>query len=575
MKQRPVQALKPAPSPTPELTPAPKQSSGQHPVPHPVQFLFIIFAMALLLIPSVGMTWARTDGTTENRELATIPSLTSEDGEINAFYPSELGVFFEDHFAYRNEAVSLNARLRASIFGVSASDQVVVGSDGWLYFGGTIDDYVGATPLTERELRSIAHNLFLMQTYAEAQGAQFAFTIAPNKNSLYPEHMPAFYLPSPEASNASRLVSYLEEYGVNYVDSFSVLESAKAGVGGVKAGVGTGTAATNAGAKAGGAKAGASGGPVDDADTPIPLYLLRDSHWNNWGAYLVDTALAENLRLAPLEADEWTKRVDSVGDLDSMLFPDMTTPESQFYLMGINDEPTPFSEASAAMATPAAIGDVNGWAYAGEAHDVETDLSQTKGEGTGVLVAYRDSFGNALLPYLATQTSSAEFSKLVPYNALRVSELKADYVLVERAERHIDYLAQAAPIMPCPTVPIDTGEAKPDTVAQEKSTCEVGKNGPLVSVSGEIDPRIITNDSVIYVSLEQDEAAETNAGKQTESPQEYVFETFMLSSAATDLDNGYLAYFPETLLLGGKNVIKVFVSQGDELFLIQSVEYHE
>jgi hypothetical protein len=519
------------------------------------RLVFIVLVMALLLVPFVGMVWARTDSTVENRALAVIPSLIGEDGGVNSAYLSDLGTWFEDHFAYRNQAVSLNALIRAELFGVSTSDQVVVGSDGWLYYGGTIDDYVGASPLTERELRAIAHNLYLMQTYTEAQGAKFAFTIAPNKNTLYPEHMPVRSVPAPDPSNAERLVFYLEEYGVNYVDLFAVLGEAA-------------------------------------ADTPEPLYLLRDSHWNNRGASLASTALAEELGIGSTPLGEWVERVDSTGDLDLMLLPALATPEPQSYLVGVNDQ-TGFSGSD--------------WRYVSDARDVEADLSQTEGGATDTLITYRDSFGNALLPYLATQTETAEFSKLVPYNALRIADLKANCVLVERAERHIDYLAQSAPIMPCPAVRLDTDEARPDVVAQAQSTCEVGRNGPLVSFSGVIDPRVVEDDSVIYVSVRQAEgaggstvavsgadtdassasgsvasgaddsaasAAAASAASAAAASGERVFEAFMLSPSGSREGNGYVAYVPETALPEGESEIKVFIARRDGLFLVQSVVHH-
>jgi hypothetical protein len=549
------------------------------------QLIFSILVMALVLVPLVGMAWAPTSSTTENRELAMMPSLVNEDGEPNISYLSELGAWFEDHFAYRNQFVAVNALIRAEVFGVSASDQVIVGSNGWLYYGGTVNDYVGASPLTDRELRSIAHNLYLTQTYAEAMDARFAFTIAPNKNTLYPEHMPSFYCVTPEASNAERLVAYLEEYGVNYVDLFLALDDDDGGGGG-------------------GAQS--------------PLYLLRDSHWNNRGAFIADTALAEELGVAPLtrSAEGWVERVDSQGDLDSMLFPHLSTPELQFYLPGINDGEG-FSGSS--------------WSYSGTAHDVEADLSQTSGKGDGTLIAYRDSFGNALLPYLAAQTGSAEFSKLVPYNGLRIAELEADYVLVERAERHIDYLARNAPILPCPTVRIDTSGVQMNTPAQTRSSCEEGANGPLVSFSGVVDPRLVEDDSLIYVSVRPvshandsdenasaagdapvapvagdedaagdadstsfaddapatsasgdapatpvsgDEAAVPAAGDEAAAaPVELVFEAFLLSTGEPDGDNGYLVYVPKSALPEGESEVRVFIAQSDGLFLVQSIRY--
>ena len=68
---------------------------------------------------------------------------------------------------------------------------MILGSDGWLYFSDTLPDYMGQG-MSDAELRYLANDLALMQEYIESQGKQFAFTIAPNKNSIYPEHMPDY-----------------------------------------------------------------------------------------------------------------------------------------------------------------------------------------------------------------------------------------------------------------------------------------------------------------------------------------------------------------------------------------------
>ena len=50
-----------------------------------------------------------------------------------------------------------------------------------------------------------------MQDYCESRGARFLFTIAPNKSSLYPEHMPARYLTEDADGSYERVLPYLEQ----------------------------------------------------------------------------------------------------------------------------------------------------------------------------------------------------------------------------------------------------------------------------------------------------------------------------------------------------------------------------
>ena len=85
---------------------------------------------------------------------------------------------------------------------------------------------------------------------------------------------------------------------------------------------------------------------------------------------------------------------------------------------------------------------------------------QTTGEGSGVLLAFRDSFGNSLYPYLADSFAEARFSRLTAYDLLLAEEMGADCVLVELVERNLVYLIQNVPVMPAPERPLP-GQAQP------------------------------------------------------------------------------------------------------------------
>ena len=140
--------------------------------------------------------------------------------------------------------ISAWSALNVELLRTSISDSVILGSSGWLYYEGSLGDYTGIGLLSDREIYSAAQNLALVKEYAESQGAQFLFTVAPNKNSLYPQHMPSFTVFS-ERRNAVRLAAALEKQGVAYLDLFTVI-----------------------------------GG---EAET---LYFTQDSHWNSKGAAL-------------------------------------------------------------------------------------------------------------------------------------------------------------------------------------------------------------------------------------------------------------------------------------------------
>ena len=82
-----------------------------------------------------------------------------------------------------------------------------------------------------------------------------------------------------------------------------------------------------------------------------------------------------------------------------------------------------------------------------------TDISMAteNKEKKGSIVMYRDSFGNALIPFVADEYGSGYFTKAVPYDINLQSENNAEAVVIELVERHIPSLIEEAPYMAAPT----------------------------------------------------------------------------------------------------------------------------
>lgn len=345
---------------------------------------YLICVLVLLLMPLVAMTVAPTTETTEKKELTKLPGLR-EDGRWNVNLLSDLGAYFEDHFSFRQEMVSANAKLRSALLQTSATEKVIDGTDGWLYYNGTLDDYQGTNLLSERSLFNIAHNLSMMQGMTEAMGSQFWYTIAPNKNTLYDENMP-YYYQAGETSNMDQLIPYLEEEGVHYIDLRSAFEE------------------------------------QDEV-----LYLKRDSHWNNIGAVLAYNTMLDAMQKEHNDYSTipYEVREDYIGDLNEMLFPVDSEPELNYYYLCSQK-----------------------YKYTGEGEDVEDDVIEAYNpSGTGSLLMYRDSFGNTLFPLMANEFKNTYFTKLLPYSLSDVAAYHPDYVVVERVERRIASIIEKPPIM--------------------------------------------------------------------------------------------------------------------------------
>lgn len=454
-----------------------------------LKIFYSILFFGVCLCPFAGMLFTKQESSSENRTMAEFPSVTTEEGGLNVNWLPEAGEFFQDHFAFRNELVTANALIDGKMFGVSTASGVIQGTDGWLYYKDSLSDYLGTELLSDRSLFNLAHSLSMMQEYLQNKGVQFVFTVAPNKNSLYDEHMPYYdRVKVSDEKNLNNLVPFLEKEGVNYVDLFSTLQSQEE-----------------------------------------VLYHERDSHWTNKGAALAADTLMDALGK---EHDSWQDesyqvRTDYEGDLDTMLYPLATTLEDEVYY----DRQTTF-------------------AYVGEVEsNFDTKITTVNPVQSGSLLMYRDSFGNALLPFMADAYANAYFSRGVPYQLKDVDTQGADTVVVERAERFLPDMAQSAPVMAGPAI---VPESLITEVASNGATdIETQSMGEMVKITGRISPEYLETDTRIFLRINQ-------AG---------VYEAFpvdvALEDGTTD-DGGFCLYLYASSLAPTQNQLEVVVLRDGE-----------
>ncbi len=252
-----------------------------------IAWIFVLLALALCLVPGLGLLIAGPSEAGANEVPARSPELTAADGSLNTGYLPELADYANEGFFLRQELITLYARALA-LFGRSAEDDVVLGSDGWLYYADELGDYSGTAAVDEREIFTAARNLALMQEYCESLGAQFLFFIAPNKSSLYPGNMPGSYPRAEGESRAELLHGELDRQGVAYLDLFELFSAREEA-----------------------------------------LYFEHDSHWNSRGAALAADAVNSALgRPGGYFGGPFAEGEAHSGDLFEMLYPAAADPET-------------------------------------------------------------------------------------------------------------------------------------------------------------------------------------------------------------------------------------------------------
>ena len=387
-------------------------------------FVAVFFVASLIL--SLGILFAGPSKAGANEQLSKPPVFVSDDGAYNPDFLSDAGTWMGDHFFLRQELITLDNRLTATLLNTSGAADVILGSDSWLYYDSTMDNYTGQNLMTDRELFSAATNLELMANYCREQGKQFLFVIAPNKNALYPENMPDTGIAAPR-KDAENLHKELTARQVAYVDLFALFDAREE-----------------------------------------KLYFAHDSHWNSKGAALaadaINSAFGSPSRYF---SDPFSKSVPHQGDLYEMLYPAGQDPEQD----------------------PVYGGKLN-FTYAGAATKPDSITLKTEGSGKGSLLAYRDSFGNLLYPYLADSFSSATFSRSTRYDLTK----PGDFVLIELVERNLRYLITNLPVMPAP----EREQTLPQTLSGEASfTTAKGPEG-YIQIKGAL-PATADADSRVYL----------------------------------------------------------------------------
>ena len=455
------------------------------------KLIYCILFFAICLCPSLGMLVTKQETSSENRQLSEFPSPKTEEGKINVEWLSQAGDYFQEHFAFRNELVTGNALLHGRLLETSTADGVIQGKNGWLYYKDSLDDYLGQELLSDRSLFNIAHMLSMTQQALEEKGVNFLFTIAPNKNSLYGDNMPYYdKLKVSDQTNRENLESWLKTEKVAYADLYQAL--------------------------------------MDEDEV---LYHARDSHWNNKGAALAADVLMDALGKEhdSYEGESYTVRRDYTGDLDTMLYPLASTADDEIYY----DKETTYATVEEIQS------------------NFDPRITTVNPVKEGSLVMYRDSFGNALLPYMADAYANAYFSRGIPYQLMDVETHSADTVIIERAERFLPEMSQFPPVLTAKEISLTEDEELQGS--DGAVDVKIKPQGMTAQLSGRIKEGLLDTDSRIYLKVNGS-----------------VYEAFPMDVKVEENldDNGFCLYLPSELVAADGNDVEILIEKDNKIYNI-------
>lgn len=354
---------------------------------------------ALLFLP--GPLWLALRGgldtsNHENRALAPFPAGQSAPG-LQA-WPAAFDAWLGDHAPFRNQCMTLNARANWALGSLDSSD-VLLGKEHWLFLRDVSDsssllDYQGLTAYTPEELAACRTALTALQTALARRGCRLAVVLAPAKEGVYSQYMPDTIPAVSRPTRVQALAAWLQAE-----TDLALLWPQQA---------------------------------LREAAKTQQVYYRYDTHWNEAGAYLAASGLLELLGrpALPFEQAEFVPDAAAVApaDLANVSGAWALCTDDVYYTADLPRGSCTLTESG---------GNITRW----------------QGGGEGGLVLIRDSFGEALAPFLTAQFESAlalHGSALAPEELLaQLDALPAfpDVVVLEVAERFADNLAREAALL--------------------------------------------------------------------------------------------------------------------------------
>jgi alginate O-acetyltransferase complex protein AlgJ len=353
----------------------------------------LVVPLAIMVSPSLR-TWA-------GARPALVPDWSWRIGDIRR-YPARFQEQFDAALPFRLDVASFSRSVYVDWLGRSPVPEVVLGTDGWLYYTGPANEHLldrhvrGSAPFSPEELDLWRERLIERTQRFRSIGARYAFVIAPNKESIYPEHLPTWVGSNVGPTRLDQLMAHLKS-----VPEVTVIDLRRSLIAEKKV---------------------------------AALYYKTDTHWTARGAYV---AYREVMRVLAtgfpaLAAKSWESfepaPVERQGmDLARMIGLVGAAPEADFELRRSpcterHAIPVPIPEALQSKLTAPAYG------------------TRCDAPGNVDAVIFHDSFGVALDPFLAASfRSSANFSATAGSNEVAgydvPERLKANLVVEIMVER--------------------------------------------------------------------------------------------------------------------------------------------
>jgi SGNH hydrolase-like domain, acetyltransferase AlgX len=149
---------------------------------------------------------------------------------FNGRFQSAATTWFEKNSGFVGHFAKTYNQLIYHLFKEAPAGDVIVGKDHYLYMDNYVVPWQGFTVSKEKELSKFAERIKKLQDLLSKRGVTFLMVIAPSKATIYPEYIPNRFRVTGKSNqtNYDRILPYLREYNVQYVDGHQYFLQLKA-----------------------------------------------------------------------------------------------------------------------------------------------------------------------------------------------------------------------------------------------------------------------------------------------------------------------------------------------------------
>lgn len=334
-----------------------------------ISSIFVACVGLLLVAPTLAQVF-HLPGLASSEQRSSTPRPPVVYKQVLTGYHQQLyEKYLNDSFGLRSYMVRGLTDVYVDMFDTSPINRVLIGTDDWLFLNEKqlALDTQGVQTFTDAEVATLTEVFTTRAKYFDARGIPYVYVVVPNKQTIYPEYLPFDVSEDVSNKKTDQVIEIIKEHtNILVIDLREVLRDAK----------------------------------VDEA---YPLYIPTDTHWQPYAAHIAHIAVMDQLsELYPelFSAYVPVERVPNPliadgGDLARMLGKKFSY-RDPFVLMppAIGEEPT--------VAVPIT-------AYENPTRDRYVAFEQTATANLPRAVVFRDSFGEALLPFVSEPFSRTAY----------------------------------------------------------------------------------------------------------------------------------------------------------------------